>query len=108
MVNFVNKKILIIEDDDKLRFNLEKMLKKLDFIVKSSYSSIDTHCDEISNDLLDTDLVLLDINLPGEIDGVTFAKSIRDDYEVPILYVTGNVEPSTFADAMEGRIYGIK
>ena len=105
-MNFVNKKILIIEDDDKLRFNLEKMLKKLDFIVKSSYSSIDTHCDEISNDLLDTDLVLLDINLPGEIDGVTFAKSIRDDYEVPILYVTGNVEPSTFADAMEGRIYG--
>ncbi len=103
---FNNKRILIIEDDDKLRFNLEKMVANLGHFVQGSFANIESHLDEITDVLAVTDLILLDINLPGQINGVQFARTIKDEYEVPILFVTGNVEEETFKQATESRIYG--
>lgn len=106
VTNIQNMSVLIIEDDKKLRFNLERMITALGYKLQGSYSSASEYYKEILDDLKSTNLILLDINLPGEFNGIEFARRIRPDFEVPILYITGNVEDETFLKASHSHIFG--
>jgi len=77
-------KILIIEDDEKLRDELEKFLNNNGYQAESirSFNNI------IDNILKSSpDLILLDINLPGA-DGEFICKEIRKQSNIPIIIVT--------------------
>ena len=78
------KKILIVEDDKKLREELETFLNKNGFQVKSLEKFDNTIEDILSES---ADLVLLDINLPY-LDGEFICKEIRKLSNVPIIMVT--------------------
>lgn len=77
-------KILIVEDDEKLRAELEKFLKNNGYNI-STISKFDNITEDILNK--NADLVLLDINLPGA-DGEYICKEIRKVSNVPIIIVT--------------------
>ena len=78
------QKILIVEDDKKIRKELETFLNKNGFIAKGLEKF-----DNTIQDILDenADLVLLDINLPYA-DGEFVCKEIRKTSDVPIIMVT--------------------
>ena len=77
-------KILIVEDDKKIRKELETFLDKHGFIAKGLEKF-----DNTIQDILDenADLVLLDINLPYT-DGEFVCKEVRKTSDVPIIIVT--------------------
>ena len=78
------KKILIVEDDDKLRSELEI------FLNNNGYESVSIKTFENTiNDILkiNPELLLLDINLPG-IDGEYICKEIRKKSNIPIIIIT--------------------
>ena len=77
-------KILIVEDDEKLRDELEIFLKNNGYKAESLKSFKNT-----LNDILEIkpDLLLLDINLPGA-DGEFLCKEIRKKSNMPIIIVT--------------------
>ena len=77
-------KILIVEDDEKLRAELEKFLKNNGYNI-STISKFDNITEDILNK--NADLVLLDINLPGA-DGEYICKEIRKTSSVPIIMIT--------------------
>lgn len=78
------KKILIVEDDEKFKKELEIFLNKNGFeaILLNKF-------DDAVNDILETksDLILLDINLPYT-DGEYVCKEIRKTSNVPIIMIT--------------------
>lgn len=78
------QKILIIEDDEKLREELETFLNRNGFIATSLKKF-----DNAVADLLEikADLLLIDINLPYT-DGEFICKEIRKTSNVPIIMVT--------------------
>lgn len=78
------QKILIVEDDNKLRKELEIFLNKNGYEAKS----LDKF-DNIIEDILssESNLILLDINLPV-MDGQYICKEIRKVSEVPIMIIT--------------------
>ena len=78
------QKILIVEDDKKLREELETFLNKNGFQVKNLEKFDNTIEDILSES---ADLVLLDINLPY-LDGEFICKEIRKLSNVPIIMVT--------------------
>ncbi|HIU51490.1 MAG TPA: response regulator transcription factor [Candidatus Merdicola faecigallinarum] len=78
------QKILIVEDDEKLRKELEIFLNKNGFIAKG-LEKFDNTIEEILNE--NADLVLLDINLPYT-DGEFVCKELRKTSNVPIIMVT--------------------
>ena len=78
------QKILIVEDDKKLRKELETFLCKNGFDAKS-LEKFDNTIEDILNEK--ADLVLLDINLPY-VDGEFVCKEIRKVSNVPIIMVT--------------------
>ncbi|MEG1008349.1 MAG: response regulator transcription factor [Clostridia bacterium] len=76
-------KILIIEDDEKLRNELKIFLENNGYI--SEYIT-----DFSINNILHNfnyDLILLDLNLPN-IDGYYICKEIRKNYSIPIIIIT--------------------
>lgn len=78
------QKILIIEDDEKLRCELETFLNKNGFLA-TSLKKFDNAVEDILK--IQADLLLLDINLPYT-DGEFICKEIRKTSNVPIIMVT--------------------
>lgn len=77
-------KILIVEDDEKLRNELEKFLNKNGYQAKT----LNVFDDTINSILKsESDLILLDINLP-DIDGEFICKEIRKTSDIPIIMIT--------------------
>ena len=80
----MREKILIVEDDKKIRKELEAFLIKNGFIVKA-LEKFDNTVEDILKEK--SDLVLLDINLPF-VDGEFVCKETRKTSDVPIIMVT--------------------
>lgn len=78
------EKILIVEDDGKLRDELEIFLNNNGYMAISLKSFENTINDILS---LNPSLVLLDINLPG-VNGEYICKEVRKTSDVPIIIVT--------------------
>lgn len=77
-------RILIVEDDEKLRNELEKFLNKNGYDAESLKTFENTIEDILE---INPDLILLDINLPNT-DGEYICKEIRKKSNVPIIIVT--------------------
>ena len=77
-------KILIVEDDKKLREELEIFLNKNGYKAESLEDFSNTIKDILNRKV---DIVLLDINLPG-FDGEYVLREIRKVSEVPIIIIT--------------------
>lgn len=78
------QKILIVEDDEKLRDELEIFLSNNGYEAESLKTFDNTINDILS---INPNLILLDINLPG-VDGEYVCKEIRKVSNVPIIIVT--------------------
>ncbi len=77
--------ILIIEDDQKIREELEKLLENNNYFTKVLKDFTDFK--KIEELLVDCDLILLDINLPNN-NGFDICKKIKAKYKIPIIFVT--------------------
>lgn len=77
-------KIIIIEDEEKIRKELETFLNNNGYQTK-----IITNFENTLNDILkeDSNLILLDINIPG-VNGMHLCKEIRKQSKTPIIIVT--------------------
>lgn len=78
------QKVLIIEDDEKIRSELETFLNKNGYETKTIVNFENTIEDALNER---ADLILLDINLPYA-DGEYICKEIRKNSDVPIIMVT--------------------
>ena len=79
-------RILIVEDDRAVRDMLVEYLAWHGYEVAEAETGGDAMREAIERTL--PDVVLLDVNLPGE-DGLTLARFLREHYDVGIIMVTG-------------------
>lgn len=79
----MREKIIIIEDDAGVRFFLEEALKSEGY-TPLSFESYEDALPVMSND---TDLIIMDIKLPG-IDGLSAIDKIKGLIDVPVLIIT--------------------
>ncbi len=98
------KKILIVEDELIPAKLLQTLLKKEGYVVleiiKTGESAV-----EFTKSFI-PDLILMDIRLQGEMDGIDAMKAIRKFSEVPVIYVTGNSDLKTKSRAEETNASG--
>lgn len=79
----MSERIIIVEDDQGVRFFLEEALKGEGYKV-DSFESYEDASKSISNS---TDLLIMDISLPG-LDGLSATTQIKNKFDVPILIIT--------------------
>ncbi len=78
------KKILIIEDDEAIRSELQKILTNSGYEaqITDTFSNVKEQIEKIK-----PDLILMDINLP-ELNGEVILKEIRKESDIPVVMVT--------------------
>lgn len=79
-------RILIVEDEHIVAMGIKRMLKGLGYTVTGVASSGEDAINKTESTF--PDLVLMDIMLKGEIDGVEAAKEIKARFDVPVVYLT--------------------
>jgi two-component system, response regulator PdtaR len=85
--------ILIVEDEQIIALDLQRRLRRLGYVVAGLAG---TGADAIALALaLRPDLVLMDIQLPGGLDGLETAAFLRTHLNLPIIYVTTVTDPRT-------------
>ncbi|MEX0843685.1 MAG: response regulator [Balneolaceae bacterium] len=85
-------KIIIVEDDKVLSLMLSKMIERLGFEVieiltkgRDAIRSIESN---------NPDLVLMDIMLEDDVDGIDAMLTLRNNNnKTPVVYITGNSDP---------------
>ncbi len=97
-------KILIVEDDSMLCTVFEMFLEELGYEHCGTFASGEDALIQIENK--PPDLILMDIHLQGEINGIETAKQIRDKYNIPIIYISGDSEVKTVTDSVLSNTYG--
>jgi len=79
-------RILIVEDEHIVAIGIKRMLKGLGYTVTGVASSGEDAISKAESTF--PDLVLMDIMLKGELDGVEAAKEIKERFDVPVVYLT--------------------
>ncbi len=82
------KKVLIVEDDLILNLLYESYMEKLGFETEGELVYGKTAIETAK--LVDPDLILMDISLEGDMDGIEAMLEIRKFSSVPVVYITGN------------------
>lgn len=93
------EKILIIEDEELIREELKTLLSNAGYVVDCVVDFGET-LNYIK--LTSPDLILLDVNLPGQ-DGYRLCTSIRSFAAIPILFITGR---NTAMDELQALTLG--
>ncbi len=98
------KKILIVEDEELVarltRRRVEAMGYTVTAVVRSGEEAIQQAF------TTSPDLILMDISLPGKLDGAEAAEQIRAQRDIPVIYITALADDATLLKARQTHPFG--
>ena len=97
-------KILIVEDEQVVAMDVELQLRDLGYDVTAVATSGKEALDCVEQH--SPDLVLMDIQLHGSMDGITVAGKIRERWQLPVIFVTAYANSELVDRAKETKPYG--
>ena len=96
-------KVLIVEDEAITALDLKVSLEELGYeivdVVDNGQDAINVAVEKRP------DVVLMDINLKGDMNGIQAAAKIIE-FSIPIVYLTANIDDETFFEANKEGAYG--
>ncbi|WP_061243381.1 histidine kinase dimerization/phosphoacceptor domain -containing protein [Leptospira interrogans] len=97
-------KILVVEDEIIVAVNLGQKLKKLGYELVGITSSGEEAIQKAEEN--HPDLVLMDINIEGNLDGIETAEVLRNRFHTPVIYLTAYADESTLDRAKKTEPLG--
>ena len=97
------RRILIVEDQRLIAADLENTLKKLGYMVVGNVASGEAAIR--TSDEVRPELVLMDVRLRGEMDGIHAAEVIRDRFNLPVVFLTAYADEETILRAKKTTPY---
>ncbi len=92
------KRIIIVEDKSIVSHDLRKRLEVLGYEVPGIAASGEKAIELVKEHM--PDLVLMDIQLEGEMDGIEAANQIKAEYHIPVIFLTAFSDEATLKRAM--------
>lgn len=96
--------ILVVEDESTIAEHLRSVLELLGHRVTGVAGRVSEALESLRHS--PPDLVLLDIKLRGELDGIDLAARLRAEYRLPFVFITSQADPVTVARAKHTRPHG--
>ncbi len=97
MIN--RKNILIVEDESIVALEISNYVNEIGYsvikCVSNSYSALEV---VKSNHI---DLVLMDVNIKGDVDGISCAKAIKEISNIPLIYISAFSDDETLERAIQ-------
>jgi len=95
--------ILIVDDQNSAR-DIQNRLQRVSYDVTAMTATADeviTRADELR-----PDVILMDVRLRGETDGVEVAQQIKSRHDIPIIFITANADEATVRRAIAAESDG--
>lgn len=92
--------ILLVENDFIIQMFIAQVLKDLGCSVKECVEEGDKAISFLQNNE-NVDLILMDVGIDGDKDGIETAQVIRKTHQTPIVFMTGNSDELTLTRAKE-------
>jgi PAS domain S-box-containing protein len=99
-----NERILIAEDDGIIAARLRNFLTKLGYAVPAVVASGEEAVRQAA--AVRPELVLMDIRLAGDLDGIEAGGQIRTDLGIPLVYLTAYMDDALLQRAKRTEPYG--
>ena len=97
-------KLMLVEDERVVAFDLKNQLQSLGYRVGAMVGSGEQAVECVAD--VAPDLVLMDIHLEGVMDGVEAATTIQSQHQIPVIYLTAFAEDDTLRRALDSRPFG--
>ncbi|MGA8854138.1 MAG: LytTR family transcriptional regulator DNA-binding domain-containing protein [Christiangramia sp.] len=97
-------KILIVEDEMIIAANISLQLNELGYEVTGIVPRGEEALMHIKSEI--PDILLLDINLKGNLDGIETALAMQKTHDIPVIYLTANIDDVHFNRAKDTHPYG--
>ena len=95
----MKKNVLIIEDESIVALEISSYIEELDFNVVAVVSSAKKAFEVVNSNVLD--LILMDVQIKGEIDGISCATEIKNTKDIPIIYISAFSDDETLSRAIQ-------
>jgi two-component system cell cycle sensor histidine kinase/response regulator CckA len=96
--------ILIVEDEALVAADLGDRLREMGYTVAGELASGEEALNKIPN--LRPDLILMDIVLDGEIDGIEAARQVHNRWDTPVVFLTAHADHNTLRRARLSKPFG--
>ncbi|HEY3500933.1 MAG TPA: response regulator [Polyangiaceae bacterium] len=96
--------ILVVEDERIVANDIAESLRKMGYDVVGTAASAEECLRQAAEH--HPDLVLMDVRIEGDLDGIETAKRLRTRYGMPIIYLTAYADEETVARACETEPHG--
>ena len=97
-------KIVVVEDEGLIAADLEARLKSAGYAVPGTADSATKALALIRK--TSPDLVLMDIRLKGDVDGIEIADQVRDQLDIPVVFLTAYEDSGTLERAGKTQAFG--
>ena len=98
------KTILVVEDEAIIAMLLQKVLEAIGYTVAGPVANGEDAIRIAESE--HPDLILMDIRIEGDIDGIETTLRIHEKYDIPIIYLTAHSDPDTYERAMQTKPSG--
>ncbi len=99
-----NERVYIVEDERVVAIDLKKRLERLGYIVCGTTADGETALSDISR--LRPDIILMDVLLRGDIDGIDVAIRVKKDLDIPVVFLSAYTDHATLDRAKEATPVG--
>jgi PAS domain S-box-containing protein len=96
--------VMVVEDEQLIAKDIADTLTKLGYDVTGTVSSAEA-CVECAATRR-PDLVLMDIHLQGELDGIDAARMLRERFDIPVVFLSAYADEGTVARAKQSAPLG--
>jgi len=96
--------ILLVEDEQIVAKYIEKQLTGAGYRVLASITKGDEAIEKVKS--LQPDVVLMDIKLVGDMDGIEAADFIRKNYQIPVIFLSSLTDDESFQRAKIAEPFG--
>jgi two-component system, response regulator PdtaR len=97
-------KILVVDDEAIITMQLEERLSSMGYTISGMAASGEEAVEKARR--LRPDIVLMDIVMPGKMNGIEAAKIISEELDIPVVFVTSYADDAIIEKAKNVRPYG--
>lgn len=100
-----NTNVFIVEDENIVAKDIEQSLKKLGYNVVGIASSGEK-VKELLEKGVQPDIFLMDIMIKGNMNGIEVAEFVKENYQLPVIFLTAYADENTLSKAKITEPYG--
>jgi len=96
--------IVIIEDEVITQRYMQDIFSQYDITVTGCFSNAKDTLENLKS--IKCDILLMDINIKGPVDGIQLSRQILEQYNLPIVFITAHSDDATLDELLELAPYG--